>query len=305
MPQQAAPQPTSLDNRPLPVAPNNSLWRYVSIPVLFLYLQGGIRLSSIRELRRLDPQEGVQQWDCITQTDAFSPTEYAELLQYTKSKMSQNQLQLFEANKGSGTANQDAIFRSWHKLLIATRYALCFFESTHESIAMWNGYAPNGVAIRTSLSTLEPALEGTHREWRISKMLYWDKRREITPDDTHNDPALKEVLRHPYLVKGKEYEYEKEIRLCAVDPSERPHLIINGVPPESWIQEIRISPKIWHQDAEVLVDLIAQSCPQLKPFINISPLTPTPGFADQFEEQLNADVGKGEAAHWPRFLHSP
>jgi hypothetical protein len=136
-------------------------------------------------------------------------------------------------------------------------------------------------------------------------MLYWDKRREITPDDTHNDPALKEVLRHPYLVKGKEYEYEKEIRLCAVDPSERPHLIINGVPPESWIQEIRISPKIWHQDAEVLVDLIAQSCPQLKPFINISPLTPTPGFADQFEEQLNADVGKGEAAHWPRFLHSP
>jgi hypothetical protein len=152
---------------------------------------------------------------------------------------------------------------------------------------------------------LETALTGTHREWRISKMLYWDKHREITPDDTHHDPVLKAILRHPYLVKGREYEYEKEIRLWTVDPSERSHLIINGVPPESWIQEIRISPRIWHQDAVVLVDLIADLCPQLKPFVNISPLTPTPGIADQFEEQINADVGKDEATHWPRFLHSP
>lgn len=170
---------------------------------------------------------------------------------------------------------------------------------------MWNGYAPNGVAIRTSLTQLEAALAGTGRKWRISRMLYWDTRREIVPDDTHHEPVLKEMLRHPHLLKAKEYEYEKEIRLCTVDASERAHLVVQGVPPESWIQEIRVSPKIWHQDAQVLVDQIANSCPQLKTSINISLLTSTPGIAENFEEQVNADVGQSEAKHWPGFLHSP
>jgi len=300
-------QPTqpSLISGLLPVAPNNSLWRYISIPVLFLYLQGRIRLSSVQELRRLDPQEGVQQWDDVTQTDAFSPVEYAELRDYIKSTMSPQELKLFEANQAHPKANQEEIFRRWHKILIATRYGLCFFESPHESVAMWNGYALNGVAIRTSMNSLETALKDTNRPWRISKMLYWDKSREITPDDTHYDPVLKEILRHPYLVKGKEYEYEKEIRLCTVDPARRRHLIVQRVPPESWIQEIRISPKIWHQDAEVLINLIAESCPQLKAPVSISPLTPRPSVVDEFEEQLDADVSKDEAENWPAFLHKP
>jgi hypothetical protein len=140
MPQQAIPQPYSLVNGPLMVEPNNSLWRYVSIPVLFLYLQGRIRLSSIRELRRLDPNEGVRQWDCVTQTDAFIGIEHTQLFEYIKSTMSQTDLKALEANTGPGsTWPQEAVFNRWHNILIATRYALCYFESTHESIAMWNG----------------------------------------------------------------------------------------------------------------------------------------------------------------------
>ena len=58
------------------------------------------------------------------------------------------------------------------------------------------------------MNMLETALAGTHRQWRISKMRYWDKGTEIMPDDTHHDPVLKEILRHPHLLKAKEMSTE-------------------------------------------------------------------------------------------------
>jgi hypothetical protein len=305
MPRQPDKQAFSLDNGPMPVDPSISLWRYVSLPALLLYLEGRLSLSSVRELRRMDPQEGVQQWDHITHADAFSSEEYGELREYVKSLLSPQQLRVFELNKEYPGANQQELFRRWHKILIATRYALCFFHSRHESIAMWRLFAPKGFAIHTSLDCLESALKGTNRAWRISRIRYWDKSTEIVPDDTHNDPELRAILRYPHLLKGMEYKYENEVRLCTVDSAARSHLMVENVPPETWIQEIRVSPDIWHEDAELLRKLIADRCPAIKNQIVSSPLTLTPSFVDNFEEQLNSDMSKIEAADWPAFLHKP
>ena len=66
---------------------------------------------------------------------------------------------MFDLNKDYPGANQEILFARWHKILIATRYALCFFESTHESIAMWREFAPKGVAIRAQDAALAGLLD--------------------------------------------------------------------------------------------------------------------------------------------------
>lgn len=188
-------------NGPLPVDRDVTLWRYVTLPTLLLYLDGRLRLSSISRLRVLDPMEGTRLWDDVTQTEAFSGPEYGELFDFVRDRhLSPNDQKLLDANRGYPGANQRIIFDHWHRLVVSTRYALCLFASEHESIAMWRLYAPHGFAIRTRLGAIEKALESTSNRWRISKMKYLNAQSEVTPDDVFNDDQLKEALRRPYIL---------------------------------------------------------------------------------------------------------
>jgi hypothetical protein len=158
--------------------------------------------------------------------------------------------ELFQKNAGRPGASQQVVFEHWYRSLISTRYALCLFQSRHESIAMWRLYAPHGFAIRTSFRALAGALQASGRKWRISQMKYVDREEEVTAGDESRDEHFNETLRRPFLLKSREYEYEKEVRLFTVDPGALPTLVVEGVSPEKWIEEIRISPEMWREDAE-------------------------------------------------------
>ena len=159
-----------------------------------------------------------------------------------------------------------------------------------------------GFALRTSLASLERALQTTKRNWRISQMLYWDKSQEITPDDTHNDLVLKQCLRYPYLLKSREYQYENEVRLCTVDAGARPNLLVEGVHPEEWIKEIRISPELWFEDASIIHDLICQHYPAMKDRLGQSPLSNAPSeFDGLWSEHVAKTSIEGAAKNWPPF----
>lgn len=295
-----------IENGPLPVATHAALWRYVSLPALLLYLDGRLRLPSVLALRRLDRLEGLATWDHITQTDGFSANEREQLWKYVPSRLSQREQELFRLNAEHHGANQRVVYEHWHRLVVSTRYALSFFLAKHESIAMWRLYAPQGFAIRTSLDSLNKALGNTKRKWGISQMKYWDKSTEIDPDQTHADPELKSALRRPFLLKSREYEYEKEVRLFTVDGHARPNLLVEKVAPDDWIEEIRVSPEIWSEDAGLLRDLIKSRCPSLENRIGPSPLASAPSHAESCWSDIEADVSHENAEqNWPAFLWEP
>lgn len=298
---------TTIENGPLPVDARAALWRYVSLPALLLYLDGRLRLPSVLSLRRLDRLEGLTMWDHVTQTDGFSVDERKQLWNYVPSRLSQRAQDLFLHNAPEHPeANQRVIYEHWHRLVVSTRYALSFFLAKHESIAMWRLYAPQGFAIRTSLDSLNKALENTKQKWRICQMKYWDKSTKIDPDQTHADPELKSTLRRPFLLKSREYEYENEVRLFTVDGHARPNLIVEKVAPEDWIEQIRVSPEIWSEDAELLHELIKVRCPALQDRIRSSPLSSAPSHAESCWSDIEADVSHENAAkNWPPFLWEP
>jgi hypothetical protein len=171
---------------------------------------------------------------------------------------------------------------------------------------MWRLYAPQGFAIRTSLDALNKALGSTKGKWRISRMKYWDKSREINPDQTHADSELMSALRRPFLLKSREYAYENEARLFTVDGHARPNLIVEKVAPEDWIEEIRVSPEIWSEDAGLLRDLIKARCPPLQNRIGPSPLASTTNHAESSLSDIEADVSHENAEkNSPDFLWEP
>lgn len=295
-------------NGPLPVGRDVTLWRYVTLPTLLLYLDGRLRLSSISRLRGLDPMEGTRLWDHVTQTVAFNQQEYTELLGYVRDHcLSKIDQECFDCNRGHPGANQIVVFDHWHRLVVSTRYALCLFASEHQSIAMWRLYAPHGFAIRTRLSALEKALESTaSNKWRISKMKYLDAQSEVTPDDVFNDDQLKEALRRPYILKAQEYSYENEVRLVTVDPRAQPSIEVERVPAADWIEQVVISPELWAGDADLLKQLIEDRCPALKGHVHQSSALEDPNADDPswlpFESEANQE---GAQKAWPALLWEP
>lgn len=229
----------NFENGPVEVDESKPIWRYVGLPALLVYLEGNLRLQSVDSLRRIDPAEGIPLWDDVTQTDAFNSAERAELWKYVNSRLSPNDQSLWEANASSGQhmANQSIVFKEWRKIVDTTRYAMCFIESAHESMAMWRLFAPGGFSIRSSVKHLQHALKHGKQDWRVGRMLYWDRLREIRPDDTHTNHQLRRVLRHPYFLKSLEYSQENEVRLVTVDPDGGSTLLINDVNPFDWTME--------------------------------------------------------------------
>jgi Protein of unknown function (DUF2971) len=295
-----------VENGPLQLNADASLWRYVSLPALLLYLDGRLRLRSISDLQCMDKLEGALVWSHITQAVAFSTEEYRELANYVYSNLSSLEQGSWRLNATDPSENQRVAFDSWHRLISSTRYSLCFFRAEHESIAMWRLYAPQGFAIRTSLNSLSKALANTGREWRISRMKYRDKSEEITPDEIYADQELRNTLRRPFLLKSHEYEYENEVRLFTVDGRARPSLLVENVAPGEWIEQIRVSPEVWPEDAELLRLLIRERAPSLEGRIGLSPLADATDPAKSARADLQSDVFLEDAKNkWPRFLWNP
>ncbi len=298
----------SIRNGPIEVDRNAPLWRYVTLPTLLSYLSGRLRFSSVKRLRGLDPFEGLSIWDHVTQASAFSHQEYNALFDYIRDRhLSKSDQELLRVNAGCPGYNQQIIFQRWQALTASTRYCLCFFENKHESMAMWRLYAPHGFAIQTTAFHLEHALRATNHCWRITRLAYINKTREVVADQVYRNPLLMEGLKRPWILKGHEYEYEREVRIATVDPRGEENLVVDDVAPHDWIRQIRISSEMWPQDADVLRTLISERCPPLASVVHQSSATrPPQDGSEMFWAEAESDAKVDEAkSHWPDLLWEP
>lgn len=291
---------------PVPVDDHAPLWRYVRLPQLLLFLKGELVLPSVRTLQRHDPKEGDRPWDEVIQAMAFPSDAFRPLAQFVRGEMSSADRALFDLNsRDNSKHNQRIVFEKWWEIVVSTRFALCFFEAHCESIPMWRHFAPEGVAVRTSLRRLDEALKVSGREWLASRMIYKDLSQEITADRAYADDSILQALGRPFLLKQREYQAENEVRLVTVDPEASAYIRVAGVRPETWIEEIRISPDLWTDDAELLSQHILTVSPALEGRVCRSAVCRMPTSSEDTFAILDAEVNRDAAARWPDFLRKP
>lgn len=84
----------------------------------------------------------------------------------------------------------------------------CWHENQEESAAMWNVYADEGVAIKTTTRAMIEGLRRYQDEIVIGKVKYIDYERDRMPD---------RYWYQPFLHKRRSFEHEREVRAMMVD----------------------------------------------------------------------------------------
>jgi hypothetical protein len=309
-----------VEQGPKPVAESEPLWRYVRLSTLFLYLSGKAYIPSIKALQQCDPTEGLEntEWDPTDKTSGFTEAEEEELRRWVyewRSPAGKDtwKINLAYADPRSwvGTNWWVTLQRYWD-VLNQSRYAWCWFNSKYESAAMWQFYGQGGVAIKTSVGRLSKALAGTGKPWLVSGLKYLDRNQDTPPAVGSRQENMGDYERRPFLVKRIEYQHECEVRLVTVDPSGRPGILLDGLGPGEWIEQIVFWPGFPESETEVLVAAVSKLAPGLpeKPersrLFERNPRTVLPSEWKQDLEDTVRGSGCREAAEkWPPFMQKP
>lgn len=313
----------SIEKGPIPVPEDAPLWRYVSLSTLFLYVSGRAAVPSIRSLRECDPTEGLKLGDHVRAMGVIDPKDYHDLEEYVrKHRMSESQRQTFDLNRSQDTqpsgptfwpdygGNQSVVVREYFEMLETTRYAWCWFNSGQESAAMWQTYGQHGAAVRTSVRKLLEVLSGQGRHWLSSGVQYLDGNRFAVPPSA---PHWRPWIRRPFLLKRLEYEHEKEVRFVTISGKACPRLLLDGLVPESWIEQIVLWPGFGSRgrEAEALVEALGKVSSELANRTRVSTLFErVPSRAQPVRPPSDSLRKLGEyfpdiPADWPDFMKKP
>jgi hypothetical protein len=196
---------------------DTELWRYMSLGAFFLLLQQNkVFVPTLRKLQEGDPKEmRIRQHslaamgDCLVGSEAFKKArEWLKIKHRSRTG--------FDLDRWCSNANMQnpLLMDEWIEQLSVRRCAWCWFSPSKpppnwvESMAMWNLYARNGVAIKTTLKQLIAAL----RTQALSEVLVAEVEYRIqgVPSSLFNN---QEYTKRPFLMKSASYGYENEVRL--------------------------------------------------------------------------------------------
>jgi hypothetical protein len=247
----------------LQVSETAPLWRYMKLTTFFSLLHGTVFIPSLRTLRNNDPKEGLIPWEFpIAEPNAFVVANDA-LLEPAASWLDEKVKIARELDPGDFRIDSSlwgvtsSRLEIWHRELAKRRAIWCWHKSEHESMAMWNIYAHQGVAIRTDLASIRRSL-GLSEDWQALvgvlayKTPHWYNRDDFEPAE---ETAM--CLKRPFMFKSIDYRHEEEVRLILKLDSR----FGAGVPrvpvdPTLLIKEVRVSPFIGDHEQWVLVNIL-------------------------------------------------
>ncbi len=214
------------------------LWRYARLSTLLLLLEGRAFIPSVRQLQQGDPTESM--FVDPRQTAAFENLSEADrdwLLHRASDEEAKAIRESDDSAKRSTT-----LCAVWRRELANRRCAWAWYGADIESMALWNIYAMEGVAIGTTVERLVRALakkrSATHAQLRAVTYLDFSRDEEL-PED---------LVLQPYFVKQRSYAHEREIRLVCPAPDSSSSGITIEVDAGELIQEVALSP--WMPDGE-------------------------------------------------------
>jgi hypothetical protein len=193
-----------------PLSEATLLWRYMRFSTFLWLLQGHAFIPLVKQLQASDPKEGyISRYDDeVLETDQFDEAR----LWLSEGYASRHpDLHRFLPN---GLLHDPVLLDEWRHQLGARRAAWCWFarfqvhDGATESMAMWDRYAKEGIAIKTTLGQATSSLclgAPDLGEILVVEINY----RELPPcSPLRNDYAMR-----PFALKSPSYEHEKEVRL--------------------------------------------------------------------------------------------
>lgn len=300
----------SFTQGPIPINENVSLWRYVPLATLFHYLAGKVFVPAIEKLQECDPTEGLRVVNGGRARVGFSDVEWASLLKYIYDhRLTPAEKQQWDCNGHDAELN--GMFLHYEKFLAESRYAWCWFNSPHESAAMWQLYGKGGAAVRTSGAQLGNVLGHDGKKWLASGVKYLDHGTDAGISVGWGHPSMDPWARRPFLVKRLEYRHEEEVRLVTVSAECREGILLEDISPEKWIEEVVFWPGFPRSEAKALAETVKKLVPSLDEKTRVSKLfqrDPKHCVSDLFDglvDDLVAKSGSQEASKWPTWLHEP
>jgi hypothetical protein len=198
-----------------PLEDGTPLVRYIKIPRLLSFLQDELVFTQIDKLRGInDPQEGREIADPVvidTLIEEYSIhtgewTDFVEQCPEVKA--------LLGPKPQVGPYPPYVVAQAFHSFIRKRRAVSCWFSNSYESSAMWAAYSAE-VAICMELKGLCDALEGAP-EIIAAAVRYRD--REKNPITLDNYERFPHIGLRPFLVKGREFQHEHEIRFVTRCP---------------------------------------------------------------------------------------
>ena len=267
--------------------PNTPLWRYMDagkFMLLLLKRKAFIpKLSTLRKDR--DPKE--------TFVTSYSLDHLAQLLfsssdgeaarawlaerverrfwKPSEAESARKWEQPFWRDPAGAFERNSILFDEWLDQLSARRAVWCWASprdpetsESPESLAMWNMYAPKGVAIKTTLDNIEKVFDASpdlkNQEWKPIRVTYHRQgyRTQRLLDDLIEKERLKQPFR-PYAFKSLGYEFEHEIRIVVRVNGEtnlpgiavevNPQILLKG-------GEVVVSPYVTEPEADDFVQAV-------------------------------------------------
>lgn len=234
------------------------LWRYMKLSTFFLLLEGTAFFPSVRTLQSGDPLEGdlhpEAEW-LIGKLEDLSEGNFEELTAWLRSKGEEWECLSLDAKDQNSSFRSQILAGIYIRELAKRRAVWCWFASHTESAGMWSIYGHKGIAVRTTVGRLLDSLHSSHT-FQLARIRYAG--RDPNAADRFNPEARDDDLRihRPYLVKGAEYECEKEVRVVTACDGEEKGMLVRGINVGSLIEEVVISPLLPREEAEAIMTLI-------------------------------------------------
>jgi len=227
---------------------DTQLYRYLSIPALFMLLQKkSVFIPSINLLAQNDPFEGVPASTYRELGATLNAQEYASISEWLGDNAEDSEKKWLE----DSSSQAHTLATLYVKQLCVRRAAWCWFRANIESSLMWATYGHKGAAIVSSTHQLRESLP-RNINFQIADVQYVDTRggssRQFNPRSKENA----EYKLRPHLLKRIEYQDEQELRVvCECRPGER-GAIVTGIRPGKLISKVILSPLLPESEAESL-----------------------------------------------------
>ena len=241
--------------------PKDELWRYVKLSTLFMMLRGKAFIPTLAQLQKDDPTEGLigvlgEKLTCTASVDEH----FAFLREHLQSLVDSDYCTVDEKiaikeNKDDYAHSHHAeslLHKVWVRGLGKRRCIWCWHLSRMESMACWNIYARQGVAVSSDLESIHAGLNGVVP----AEAYVIDYSREFSDSITETLPPEERLLalRSPHLFKQRCYEHEKEVRLVfrTLSREEGVEMEINP----NFIKKIVLSPYMASSEAAAIQEVI-------------------------------------------------
>jgi len=224
---------------PTDLSDDAELWRYMRLSTLLMLLRGKVFVPTIQELRRGDPVE-ARNLSVRTRSyfDDLSDIDRKWLLDHA----TKSELAIVDDPNTDSKQIARCFVAIWDRELAQRRRIWCWHQADIESMALWNIYAKEGVAVQTSPARIKDAFDPRLVDTAlISRVKYVDHARREGGEI---------YFMRPYLFKQRCYQHEREVRVVFPrDPDNLGGGRLLPVDPHKLIERVHISPHIPRTEA--------------------------------------------------------